>query len=203
MSAWVLPLHDAELAAADPLFRTRSVGDLFGRIQAVRHRTYKLWDHSLAVSVTSLRLARGMDLDFETCAFAFFGGLLHDVGKSMTRFETLFKAGPLTDAERMHLQEHPVDGARMVRNICPEAIVAAVRHHHELFDGTGYPDGLRGEDIPLIARVVGVADYYEALRENRSYRPGRDPLESLRVVTRQAEDGRLDPTIVDALVRAV
>jgi HD-GYP domain-containing protein (c-di-GMP phosphodiesterase class II) len=102
-----------------------------------------------------------------------------------------------------HLREHPTDGARIVGDLCPREIVEAVQYHHELFDGSGYPDGLEGEQIPLIARIVGVADFYEALCEDRSYRPARERLESLELISAEADANRLDPNIVAALLKTV
>ena len=201
VSTLALPFADAELEAADPLFASAPFTAMFGRIQSVRTDTYSLWGHSLAVGMTSLRLARALELDLETCVFAYFGGVLHDVGKSMSRLETLFKVGPLDGAEMAHIRQHPADGARMLEGVCPRRLVEAVRNHHELYDGSGYPDRLVGDATPLLARVVGVADYFEALREHRVYRPGRGKSEASRMLAREAEAGRLDPSIVMALLR--
>jgi putative nucleotidyltransferase with HDIG domain len=203
VSALPIPLDDDELDVARPLLVDAPFPEICARIQRVGTESYSLWEHSLAVSMTSLRIARAMRVGFELSALAFVGGLLHDLGKSKTRLETLFKVGPLTPVEMAHIREHPSDGADLLSGLCPEPIVAAVRHHHELFDGTGYPDGLAGEKIPLLARIVGTADYFEALREDRVYRAGRSRRDALQKVARAAETERLDPTIVAALLDVV
>jgi putative nucleotidyltransferase with HDIG domain len=172
------------------------------RINGVRTRSYSLLDHSYAVSFTAYRLATAMGLSGAERAAVSMGGLLHDTGKSLTRFETLFKAGPLTASERSHVCQHPSDGAMLIGPIGYGLVVDAVMYHHEFYDGTGYPRGLRGEAIPLAARIVGVADYYEALLEDRAYRPGIDRLAALETIERAGDELRLDPAIT-RLIRHV
>jgi putative nucleotidyltransferase with HDIG domain len=164
-------------------------------IASVRCGEYALLDHSVAVAATSERLARALGVDRRTRTLAFLGGLLHDAGKTRTRHEVLFKRGALTLREREHMREHPVDGRSIVADIGYREISDVVLHHHELFDGTGYPLGLRGSQIPLLARVVGVADYYEALLENRPYRNGFPRAEARRMLVWASETGKLDPSI--------
>jgi putative nucleotidyltransferase with HDIG domain len=164
-------------------------------IARVRCGGYALLDHSVAVATTSERLARALGLDRRSRTLAFLGGLLHDSGKILTRHEVLFKRGALTRRERDHMREHPVDGHTIVADIGYKAISDVVLHHHELLDGTGYPLGLRGRQIPLLARVVGVADYYEALRENRPYRTGFSSEEARGMLLWAAANGKLDPSV--------
>jgi putative two-component system response regulator len=99
------------------------------------------------------------------------GGVLHDVGKLAIRDAVLLKAGPLDDAEWTVMRTHPVEGERIcqpLRSTFP--VLPTIRHHHERFDGTGYPDGLAGEAIPLPARLVAIADAWDAMTSNRVYR---------------------------------
>jgi HD-GYP domain-containing protein (c-di-GMP phosphodiesterase class II) len=100
-------------------------------------------------------------------------GLLHDIGKLAVPDEILRKAGPLTEDEWVAVRRHPVAGSDLLRAISPglEEIAAGVRGHHERWDGSGYPDGLVGSETPRVARVVAVADVYDALTHPRSYRP--------------------------------
>src|SRR4028118_1504720 len=122
-----------------------------------------------------------------------FGFLLHDAGKVAVPDAILFKPRPLTGAERLIMQQHPVTGWEIVRDI--EFLGTArdvIRHHHERWDGGGYPDGLRGETIPLSARIFAVADTLDALTTNRPYRQAstiaQDP-----VLILQRHGARLDP----------
>ena len=172
---------------------------ILAHIDAVRTPAYALWDHSLAVGATSWRLARAMGLGVELQGAAYLAGLLHDAGKTLTRRETLFKPGPLDGAEREHMRLHAVRGADLVRCIGFVAIADAVRSHHELLDGSGYPGGLRGEQIPLLGRIVSVADFYEATREDRPYRPGTSRADALALLERAAAHGKLDPSIARLL----
>jgi len=178
--------------------------DLLHAIRSCRSDSYALWDHSIAVAARSRHLAAAMGLRREDRRLAYLGGLLHDVGKSAVCHATLFKAGPLDDSERLHLQEHPRLGAELVVDLGAPAVHDAVSCHHELFDGTGYPFGLSGRQTPLIARIVGVADYYEALRESRPYRPNaRSHVEAMTIIGTLAHGGKLDPGICSTLAATV
>jgi ribonuclease P protein subunit RPR2 len=127
-----------------------------------------------------------------------FGFLLHDAGKVAVPDAILFKPGPLTDAERLVMQQHPVTGSEIVREI--DFLGAArdvIRSHHERWDGSGYPDGLAGQDIPLSARVFAVADTLDALTTRRPY---REP--STIAVAREIIDAgggtHFDPAVIAA-----
>jgi putative nucleotidyltransferase with HDIG domain len=118
------------------------------------------------------------------------GAFLHDVGKIETPAEVLNKPGKLTPEEWAVMQAHTVEGDQIVAELnFPWDIRPIVRSHHERWDGSGYPDGLRGEEIPLSARVLCVADVYDALTTTRSYRPALPPREALRIMEQDA--GRL------------
>ncbi len=102
---------------------------------------------------------------------ALIGGRLHDIGKIGIRDSVLLKTGPLTDIELAHIMEHPLKGAEIIKNIPSlQEVIPIVKHHHERMDGNGYPDGLKGSQIPLLARMTAVADTYHALSSNRPYR---------------------------------
>ena len=126
--------------------------------------------------------------------------LLHDIGKLAVPEYILSKPGPLTAEEFVRVQAHPRVGAEIISNVpFPYPVVPLVRSHHERWDGSGYPDGLVGEDIPLGARVISVVDYYDALTCDRPYR--RAVPEAVALATLQDEAGRaLDPRVVGAFI---
>ncbi len=127
--------------------------------------------HSERVTSYAVQIAQEMGLDYATVDTIHLAGLLHDIGKVGISEKILNKPGPLTDEEFAAIKAHPVIGADIVRNINgTEQVVEIVRHHHERFDGKGYPDGLAGEAISLPTRILTVADSYDAMTSNRAYR---------------------------------
>ena len=156
-------------------------------------------------AVTVARLSRLVGVEFgfdeEGLEWLLHGALLHDLGKLGVADAILEKPGPLTGEERAAVERHPRIGALMIKPIEPLSGAApVVRHHHERPDGTGYPDGLEGEDIPPAARVVAVADAYDVMLRGRPFRPRRSPAEALRELSREA--GRqFDARVVETLVR--
>jgi HD-GYP domain-containing protein (c-di-GMP phosphodiesterase class II) len=132
--------------------------------------------HSERVARIAVRLGRQMKLSQSMLSDLYLAGLLHDVGKIGIRDNVLLKTGPLTAEEWLHMQEHPVIGDRMLSAVGPLAhLRPGVRNHHERIDGKGYPDRLAGQDIPLLARVLAVADACDAMMAARLYRPALDP----------------------------
>jgi len=127
--------------------------------------------HSYRVTLTALRIGEAMGLSREQLRALAQGGLVHDVGKIRVPDHILNKPGPLTPEERRIIEEHPITGYEMCSRLgfMPDEL-AVIRHHHERWDGTGYPDGLKGEEIPLLARILAVADVYDALTSRRAYR---------------------------------
>lgn len=157
--------------------------------------------HSRRVAALSLKLALMAGLSCTEAYVVGLGGLLHDIGKVAVPDDVLLKPGGLNAEERRAMARHPVIGAAIVAQIPSlQAVAAIVRSHHERLNGSGYPDGLRGEEIPLGARIVAVADAYDALTTNRIYRSGRTPIEAIRVLLRNAGT-QFDPLIVGLLVR--
>ena len=126
------------------------------------------------MALYSRQIAKAAGLDAEQCKQVYFAALLHDVGKIGIRKSIINKNGRLTDEEYEHIKTHPVLGDQILSNIkqAPFLRIAA-RYHHERYDGKGYPDGLAGEQIPELARIIAVADAYDAMTSARSY---RDPL---------------------------
>lgn len=127
--------------------------------------------HSVRVAQYSREIARRMGKSEEAADSIYYIALLHDIGKIGISDEIINKPGRLTDEEYNVIKQHPVLGADILKDITelPDAAVGA-RWHHERFDGTGYPDGLRGNEIPEAARIIGVADAYDAMSSKRSYR---------------------------------
>ncbi len=157
--------------------------------------------HSTRVALYSRQIARAAGLDDEQCRQVYFGALLHDVGKIGIRKSIINKNGRLTDEEYEHIKTHPVLGDQILSNIkqAPFLRIAA-RYHHERYDGKGYPDGLAGEEIPEIARIIAVADAYDAMTSARSY---RDPLPK-EVVRQELEKGigtQFDPQFAKIMLR--
>lgn len=127
--------------------------------------------------------------------------LLHDLGKIGIPDRILTKPERLTPEEFSVVQKHPAAGAEILRSIPPlRRHAMAVRHHHERFDGSGYPDGLRGTDIPVAARIIAVADAFDALGSNRSYRRGVSADQALNMIA-QAAGSHFDPKVVAAIAR--
>lgn len=134
------------------------------------------WGHSERVARIAVRLGKQMSLSANVQSDLYLGGLLHDIGKIGIRDCVLQKAGPLTEEERLHVEEHPIIGDRLVGNIKSlQHLRPCIRNHHERYDGKGYPDNISGEDIPLIARIMAVADSCDAMMATRPYRPALPP----------------------------
>jgi hypothetical protein len=130
-----------------------------------------------------------------------FGATLHDIGKIGIRSEVLNKPGPLTDPERAHIRSHPIVGEQIVAEVdFLQQVRPCIRCHQERFDGTGYPDGLRGEGIPLLARIIAVADVFDALTTDRPYRPALPVARALALLREEAGRG-FDPNVVETLCR--
>jgi hypothetical protein len=156
--------------------------------------------HSEKVSAYGLQLARTMGLEPEACERVRLAGLLHDVGKVGLERSVLHKAGPLSDDEWQQVREHPCLSAHIIGGVERfAAFLPGARHHHERFDGTGYPDRLAGTAIPLDARILAVADAFDAMTSDRSYRPALD-VEQARHRLAQGSGTQFDPECVRAFL---
>jgi len=158
-------------------------------------------NHSRRVSQYAVRLARAMGLSEGEVERIRVGGLMHDIGKIGISGRIIRKPGKLTAEEQALMREHSSVSANIIEplEILGES-AAMVRHHHENWDGSGYPDGLRGEEIPLGARIIFVADALDALVTDRPYRKGASRAEALAII-RQNAGTQFDPTVVAALER--
>ncbi len=159
--------------------------------------------HSIRVSQYAVATAARLGFDGAQIDGIRLGGELHDIGKIGTREAVLHKAGSLTADEFRQITEHPVLGERMLAPLAHESpdVLRIVRSHHERLDGRGFPDGLRGEKIPVEARVVAVADAFDAMTTRRPYRESRPAGDAL-IELRRVAGTQLDPDAVEAFVAA-
>jgi diguanylate cyclase (GGDEF)-like protein len=158
--------------------------------------------HSRAVGEVSRAIAEELGLPARTVRYLHLAGVLHDVGKIGISTEILTKPTPLTDIEWLELKAHVHIGERMLRGIGLPTAAKWVRHHHESVDGSGYPDGLAGDDIPLPSRVLLVADAFDAMVSNRVYRAGRPPEAAMQEIESLAGK-QFDLECAQALRRAL
>jgi HD-GYP domain-containing protein (c-di-GMP phosphodiesterase class II) len=172
--------------------------DLFEELaHALEARDAYTHGHTRRVTRYASLIAGHMRLPREQVARVAAAAAVHDVGKINTPRAVLNKPGRLTDDEYTVVKRHPEDGANMVAPIGDEQITAMVRHHHERLDGTGYPEGLAGEEIPLGARIIAVADTFDALTSSRAYRGAMSHKQAMAILTKEAGT-QLDPAAVRA-----
>ena len=171
--------------------------------QAVETKDFYTRGHSERVSRGSVMIAREIGMRAERVEAIRYAGMLHDVGKLGVPTSVLQKNGALTDDEYAAIQLHPMRGLDIVREIgfLDEAL-AGIMHHHERIDGRGYPMGLAGDEIPEFARVLSVADAFDAMTSNRSYRGARPVPEAVSELRKWAGT-QFDPAFVDAFVAAI
>jgi putative two-component system response regulator len=157
--------------------------------------------HSRRVSAHAIAIAREQSLSAKEVENIGLAALLHDIGKVGTKESILNKPGKLTDEEGDHIRSHPLVAASILEPITPLGdIIAYIKHVHEAYDGSGYPEGLAGERIPLGARIITVADVFDAMTSPRPYRPAMEASVVLDHLRREA--GRqFDPKVVDAFLR--
>ncbi len=159
--------------------------------------------HSSEVAALAMEIGREMGMpqgDLEQIDIA---ARVHDIGKVAIPDSILLKPGPLNDAEWKVMKTHPVVSAQLIEGLEIYSSVAnAVRHEHERWDGSGYPDGLKGEEIPLISRVIAAADIYNALSTDRPYRKAFTREETMRMI-RDMRGTDIDPSVADALLRVI
>ncbi|EST38627.1 hypothetical protein N566_06395, partial [Streptomycetaceae bacterium MP113-05] len=192
---WVFAAYERERAAHRATVRAL--------VQAVDIKDRYTRGHSERVGRASALIARELGMNDDRTETLRLAGILHDVGKLGVPTRLLRKAGPLSPLERSVLELHPEYGHEMVRGIrfLGEAR-SAILHHHERLDGTGYPYGLAGHRIPEPARLVAVADAFDAMTSHRSYRRARPVAEAVAELVR-CSGSHFDPRMVDAFVRAL
>ena len=200
--SFTLYQNERELAAglthANQLLESANLSFATALVATLDARDKYTAGHSTAVAIYAYDIAKRMGLNSEDQQLARLCGLVHDIGKIGLAAGLLEKPGPLTRSERLRMEEHPAIGERILRNVQTYSQIALiVRHHHERVDGNGYPDGLRGEMIPLLSRVIAVADAYNAMTSDRPYRAAMASSVA-RVRLAQSVGTQFDTTVVAA-----
>lgn len=181
----------------------RNPGALIGlaRLKTADDYTYM---HSVAVCALMIALSRQLGLDDDETREAGLAGLLHDIGKMAVDSDILNKPGKLTDAEFTSVKEHPAAGHKMLLEAKGISAISldVCLHHHEKIDGSGYPEGLSGDQISLFAKMGAVCDVYDAITSNRPYKKGWCPAESLSKMS-EWRKGHFDETVFQAFVMSI
>jgi putative nucleotidyltransferase with HDIG domain len=177
-----------------------ALGSLHSLSASIAARDPEAAGHAARVTALSERIARALGVDGAPLAALRVGGPLHDLGKLAVDETILNKPGPLDARELAEIRTHPVVGARMIETIEPlRAALACVLHHHERWDGDGYPTRLAGDAIPLEARILAVADAFDAMTSNRPYRAPLTTPEALDEVDR-CTGSQFDPDVAEAFL---
>jgi putative nucleotidyltransferase with HDIG domain len=186
------------LAEANDRLRRASLSFATALVATLDARDQYTAGHSAAVAIYARDIAKRMGLSQEQQELIHLCGLVHDIGKIGLPAGLLEKPGPLTLEERRQMEQHSEIGERILRNVDDYSEIAdVVRSHHERIDGMGYPDGLHGDDIPLLSRIIGVADAYDAMTSDRPYREAL-PSRVARMRLAQAVETQFDTTVVAA-----
>lgn len=159
--------------------------------------------HSYRVAANSVALARHLGLRNDDVEQVRLAGLLHDIGKIGIREQVLQKPGKLTVEEMDHIKTHPLVAEQILLPFGQlQHLIPSIKHEHEAYDGSGYPDGLAGEAIPLAARIIAIADVYDALTSDRPYREAVSPQEAMGIIREGA--GRMwDPSLIEPFAEVV
>lgn len=177
---------------------------LFALAQTIEQRDKETGNHCQRLAALSVALGSALGLPEEDLLALHRGGYLHDIGKIAVPDAILFKQGELTQEEWAIMRSHTWKGeeiCRPMRSLRP--VLPIIRNHHERWDGSGYPDGLRGEDIPLLARILQLADIFDALTSQRSYKAAYTVDEAIAQLRREAELGWRDPELVSVFCEVV
>jgi len=170
--------------------------------QTVEQRDSHTAGHCDRLAALSVAMGMAMELPSRHLLALHRGGYLHDIGKVAVPDSVLLKKGPLTEAEWAIMRTHSAKGEDICRPLkCLSAVLPIIRSHHERWDGSGYPDGLAGRDIPLLARVLQVADIYDALTAVRPYKGAMSSDDALRVMQEETERGWHDPELMQLFLR--
>jgi putative nucleotidyltransferase with HDIG domain len=156
-------------------------------VHFLQDKCLDLYHHSLSVQSTAYSLAQSLSLSEAEISTVEMAALLHDIGKIMLPDDILQKAGKLTQQEFETLKQHSASGAQLLQQMkMPEKMIPLVYHHHERWDGSGYPDGIAGNTIPLGARIIALSDAFDAMTSNRPYQSPRTSAEALAELQRCA-----------------
>lgn len=186
-------------AALDSLDEVESI--LFTLAQAVENRDKCTSDHCRRLSHLSVEVGLRLGLPRQELLALHRGGYLHDIGKIGIPDAILNKQGKLNEEEWHSMRSHVVRGEEICRPMRSlAAVLPIIRYHHEKWDGSGYPDGLAGHDIPLLARILQIADVYDALTSERSYKPAMPTAEACALLQKEVQLGWRDPVLVPLFV---
>ena len=205
------PVH-AELlrARVSAMLRNKSMTDslekaeaiLFTLAQAVEQRDRFTGEHCHRLAVYGVALGKAMGVSATDRLAIYRGGYLHDIGKIAIPDSVLFKPGALNSKEWEIMRLHPMKGEEICRPMKSLAdVLPIIRYHHERWDGKGYPDGLRGDEIPLNARILQVCDIYDALTSARCYKPAMTHEEAVEILREEVRRGWRDPRVVSAFLK--
>ncbi len=202
----LLKRHERKMQAQlDEAERQVSMGrqTVMAIANAVDAKDERTAQHSARVAVLSEKIARAAGLDPDTCRNIEWTARMHDIGKIGVRDAVLNKAGRLDDQEYTEMKGHTVQGAKILANFTLVSnVVEGAEYHHERYDGRGYPKGLKGEEIPLSARIIGVDDAFDAMSANRVYRKQMDPSYTLNEL-KKGKGTQFDPRFVDILLQLI
>jgi putative nucleotidyltransferase with HDIG domain len=170
---------------------------LYALVNALEARDSYTQQHSIRVAALAVVLGKEMNLTSEELDILNVAGRLHDIGKIGVRDDILLKNGTLTAEEILEIEKHPLTGANIIGQLgLWEREQIIIKHHHERFDGNGYPDGLRSDDIPLLARIIAVADACDAMASDRVYRKGL-PFDGVMEIINEEAGAQFDPDVVN------
>jgi putative nucleotidyltransferase with HDIG domain len=170
-------------------------------ISSIQARDQYTEEHSKRVTDEAVRLAMTMNCSFKDQESLKIAGVLHDVGKIAVPDSILLKAGKLSEEEYMIIKNHPTIGENILKPILLlDKERRIIQCHHEQWDGKGYPTGLKGEDIPLLARILSVADSFDAMTNNRPYRPSMPKKEAIQELV-ASKNTQFDPDVVEAYIK--
>jgi putative nucleotidyltransferase with HDIG domain len=194
-------LTAVELVAAEEAYLGTRIRAL---LELLADRDASTEEHTRRVALLAARVAEELKLPAALRRDLAVGGLLHDVGKLSVPLEILQKPGALDDAQFAEIRRHPNAGRRLLDELggFPETVRRLVSDHHERLDGTGYPNGLKGDELPIETRILAVCDVYDALVSDRVYRSAWSPERALALLQEEAGTG-YDPAVVQALERLV
>ncbi len=180
------------------------MGILFALAKALEARDDDTASHSLNVTKYAMLLGRELGLTEEEMRILGQGAMLHDLGKIGIPDEILKKPGNLDAVEFERIKEHPRLTSEILAPLETSNHYSSIaRSHHERWDGQGYPDGLNGEEIPLLARIVAVADAWDAMTSNRVYRAGMNDQAALAILEREKDWGQWDPYLIDEFIKII
>ncbi len=173
---------------------------IFSLAKAVEAKDEYTEGHCERLSIIAEEMGKELKLSDKDLQILRRGGILHDIGKIAIDDAILLKPGPLTDDEFEVIKQHPVIGENICRPLKTlRPVLPIIRYHQERYNGSGYPEGLKGDEIPIHARIIGIVDCYDALTTDRTYRKALPEDKALQIMARETEDGLWDPGLFEIL----